>query len=754
MNEQERKTLDDHGGIARTEGPDANGVTTYHAPDGYFVRIGPDGNPRMRGHSAPANTDAQPADQPVAAPAATNGGGMNQQEVEQWIAANGGASGLQYNSSTRRVRNPARMMTNADGSDNPIYDPTAPEWIDVAEESWTNSKTGATLRVSRRPDNSFDVLDNKGADPNKPSNNQDTPEARQKAEEEREKQWNRDNGGLYETHAQRRQREAKEAEDARQQNKPSYITAQDGTVYEVAPGQPPKPIIQGAKPGQIVNVGNGRLIRVGNDGRAEVVYDDPRADTKVEFRDGRWVAIGRDGQGNPTVTEIQVQGQNTGPRPAGPAMPTIVVGQSQAALRQYRDQLQAEVASGRQTQAWADARWAEAKDIATATINEATLLQRERESSLNANVNLATTRLNHENSAIKTALEFALSINGKLPEGSPLGGQAFAALLGMQMIAAKRSGIYDIVPPNNDQRSLEGRGISSQASATTATSNSEITRLTNPGNPQAVQAQRAEVQAQLQQETAQPAAGAPTVQAGAQAAPAASVAPLLPPTPVPSAGGAYNPALAAPAAAPSNTGRVGDPATQPPAINPATGEPTGLSPLPGQPGFAERDDDILVVEEAPTGRIIRISRAQYQEQLRNYPHAGQVTRIVSVEPAASAQPGDLRTRDDVDRFTAPPNATPAPVPDPYATPSPAQSRAPQQSEEFAVLNAYRPTPLLAPTPMQPMAQSTMQEEPLALLQAEASATPPWRMTEEQYQRYKAAGISDDVILSTPGMMVA
>ncbi len=101
---------------------------------------------------------------------------MNQEQIEQWIAANGGAAGLQYNSTNQRVRNPARMMTRADGTENPDYDPTAPEWIDVAQESWTNTKTGAVLRVSRQPDGGFQVLENKQADPNKPTErNADKP---------------------------------------------------------------------------------------------------------------------------------------------------------------------------------------------------------------------------------------------------------------------------------------------------------------------------------------------------------------------------------------------------------------------------------------------------------------------------------------------------------------------------------------------------------------------------------------------------
>ena len=82
-----------------------------------------------------------------------------------------------------------------------------------------------------------------GADPT-------TPQGRQAAEDEREKQWNQANGGLYETHAARREREAREKREAdaaaRQQradadaeaarNQPTVSTRQEsrgGKTYTV-----------------------------------------------------------------------------------------------------------------------------------------------------------------------------------------------------------------------------------------------------------------------------------------------------------------------------------------------------------------------------------------------------------------------------------------------------------------------------------------------------------------------------------------
>lgn len=682
--------LRDHGGPLRSEGPDANGIVTQYAVDGSWLRQRalPGGATQvLEVNPAAAAVPGGDGSPPPAAP--PRGVGMTQQELEALLAQMGALGPGDF-----------REETKTEDIPNPKYDGTdvlVPPTIKgpVTYRTWIKPGTNQRITVKVNPDGSY----TKVFDGSDPSINPSKPSAAQPQTV---------STNTTEPYIVTRMPDG----SLRTEKNPNYK------------GPDPKPASQ-----LTVKGGDGKTYIVSVDAQGNVTTRDtgvpgeqqaPYSQVTQDPQTGKWWGLKKDGSG---WVELPGGPGATGgaARPAGPAMPTIVVGQSQAALRQYRDQLQAEVASGRQTQAWADARWAEAKDIATATINEATLLQRERESSLNANVNLATTRLNADTNAMKTALEFALSINGKLPEGSPLGGQAFAALLGMHMISAKRSGIYDIVPPNSDQRSLEGRGISSQASATTATSNSEISRLTNPGNPQAVQAQRAEVQAQLQAETA---AGAPAVQA----------APLLPPTPVPSAGAAYNPAMAAPPAAPavqaafpvvppSHTqvapipmappvqgapnefGQIGEPMLTP-VVNPATGEPTGLPQTP----YAPPNSAPLPHEMTPPAGSSPSAPLPWMPQ-----------------PSPPAQAGS----------EAGGNVQMAPP-----------------SEEFAALNAYRPTPLLAPTPVQPMTQPTMEEEPLALLQAEASATPPWRMTEEQYQRYKAAGIPDDVILSTPGMMVA
>jgi hypothetical protein len=98
------------------------------------------------------------------------------------------------------------------------------------------------------------------------------------------------------------------------------------------------------------------------------------------------------------------------------------------------------------------------------------------------------------------ALNFALSINDKLPPGSDLGGKAFAAILGLQSINMARSGINDIKMSPTDTRSIIERSRASNGlDAPPAPSSGQSIRIANPGNPQAVEQQRQAVVGQLQE---------------------------------------------------------------------------------------------------------------------------------------------------------------------------------------------------------------------------------------------------------------
>lgn len=341
--------------------------------------------------------------------------------------------------------------------------------------------------------------------------------------------------------------------------KPTYITAQDGTVYQIEPGKDPKPIIQGAKPGSTVSVNGGKtLLYVGQDGTTKVVWQSSDVNEAASYdeRTGQYHVVTKDTSGRVTgVRVISPQSEATG-KP-GPAMPTLVVGMSEAALRQFSDQLNQAVAAGDMTPAERDKRWGEALSLAQHAVNEATVIQRDQESNLNARVNLATTRYSQRMTGMSNALKFVADLNDKLPVGSDLGGKGFAALLGMQALIARESGIEDIEIPRADMRSAQGQQIG-------AATSSQLSRLTNPADPAAVHADQQAVRSALN-------------------TPAPATVPSQPPE-LPSPVFRPQPPVTLPGAAPQSVSAP-SPGMTPPAMAPPPGAPPAqadiFSPVPG-----------------------------------------------------------------------------------------------------------------------------------------------------------------------------
>lgn len=233
-------------------------------------------------------------------------------------------------------------------------------------------------------------------------------------------------------------------------------------------------------------------------------------DVKFDEQRGQWWGLTPQGTWEPMTGG---PGARTGPQKPGPAMPTFIVGMASDALRQFGDQLNAAVAAGDMTPAERDKRYAEAERAAQIAVNDAVTVQRQQESNLNARVNLATTRYTQQMDGLNNALSFVTKLNATLPEGSDLGGKAFAALLGMQAIAAKRSGITDIqIPGAPDMRSPQGQQIANATANTFGTASAQLSRLTNPADPAAVHADQQAVSAALQAPS-QPPAPAPAAPA-------------------------------------------------------------------------------------------------------------------------------------------------------------------------------------------------------------------------------------------------
>jgi hypothetical protein len=292
-----------------------------------------------------------------------------------------------------------------------------------------------------------------------------------------------------------------------------------------------------------------------------------------------WLEKGDDGVWRP----IQIAGRG-GPQSRGPEMPDIILGQTTAAARLYADQLSAEVAAGRMTPGQRAARMEEFFKAADLAVRESNIQQAADASNLNARVNLATTRQNASQNALTTALDFVSKFNDKLPEGSDLGGKAFAALLGMQMLQAKASGIYDIRPPNEGVKPGQGALLASNTIPVQTVEN--LARLTNPNNPAAVEAQRQQVAAQVAAAAAPPAASV-SVPAVAAPPPPTAGEPGGPPL---APGSVYQPpppSVTASQAAAYEAGGVNpatgdiDTRTTPPPVSPMQPQPL----LPHEPGY-------------------------------------------------------------------------------------------------------------------------------------------------------------------------
>jgi hypothetical protein len=303
---------------------------------------------------------------------------------------------------------------------------------------------------------------------------------------------------------------------------------------------------------------------------------------------GEYEQITRDAQGNPVIRPIPREGAlAAGAKTPAPSLPQIVVGQSQDALRTAYDQIQQEVDSGRRTAAWGENRRKEVYDAAHLAVSEAQIIEQSRQANQTTSFNVSNTVLNYGQSALENALKFTLQINDKLKPGSGSGGRMFAALFNMQMKMAKDSGIYDLGVPRGSSVGAGGPSSASGQSGAQTAQAPPKPRLTNPGDPAAVEADHQASRAQLE---ALEAAGGPRAYTPAMGGPQQSLpirngvpvtsTPALPATaaPAPPPGGPVVPPvpLPQPAAAPG---------APPPAPMPAITPPPAFS----DPGFYRPD---------------------------------------------------------------------------------------------------------------------------------------------------------------------
>ena len=666
-------------------------------------------------------------------------------EIDQWIASQGGPEAVAHSFEDVELPDPRGMRNLPDGSENPDYDRAFKDKkISTRREIWTNKTTGATYAATRTPfanDQFEDIKQGSstraaggttkptnvyvGTNPTtgKPSQISEYPDPSQPGGVRREYDdtqvpaaaageakppptedrggrrlvWQPNPGGpnaggkwvdvgaAPETPAER---QAREANAPTQTQRTEEVNGQTYTVITIVPkpGQP-------GSPGQIVLGPNGQPLPTGipgknpteekktvkgPDGRTYIQVTTQKPDGSVDLyhtdQQGARVPLPNAAPDNPTA-------------PA-PRMPNFVLGGSQAALTEYKAQLQQGVASGLWSQKWADDRWGEAVQTAQQVNQDYATQQREIESTRNAEINLAQGRATLGQNAISTALDHVNKINGSLPEGSPLGGQTFAALLGMNMLMQARSGIDSI-----DVRARPQQQVPAITPA-------------EMRDPAAMQARRSEVSSQITASLGAP----PFVQQPA--------APVQPAQPTPSA---------ATPAAPVGAASAGPARPAAPMLPEAV--PGGGPPSPtGAPGFGAPAE---LPEATPGGGPPPPP-----------PMPAQSTPMSQPETFA---PGQFSGGSVLPQ--TPPEQPYVPVhewqPAQPFNDDPTQGPVGQAPSRFAVLNAYGPQ---QQAPVQPAAVSN----PPALLRSRAQTTPPWRLSAQEIQEMEAAGIDEATIWGVPG----
>ncbi len=446
----------------------------------------------------------------------------------------------------------------------------------------------------------------------------------------------------------------------------------------------------------------------------------------------------------------------------GPSLPQIITGHAAATLQAIGAQIMSDTSL---TPAARERMWGQMVQVANVAVQEAGIKQREAESNLNASVNLATGKLTAEQNAMTNALKVASDINDKLPVGSDLGGQAFAAMLGMSLITAHRSGIYDIKLPGTPVTDASARPAPRPLPF-------------NPADRAAVEAQRQQVQQQLQQ-AQQPAAAVTQPAPGAGAAPGGT-SPLPGADTAVAGGERYDDILTfdTPSDGVTQMTRVQFDALSPDQQRYYRGHLTnaqrpGPAATPPAAPAGGRDYSDTVTVRSPEGAELDVPRHMVGEGPGQYRESQGWVVIRDPKASAGAIPSPVPMPDvPVQASDVPPSVPmPEPRPDQTGIPPPVpmpsfpvgpEPGAPSRDisapgvpntrqisqtpvPDFAALSRYQPQamPVAAAPP-------DMLRSP-AMLQARAASTVPWRLSDQEIAEMEAAGIDPSIIYSVPGM---
>jgi hypothetical protein len=212
---------------------------------------------------------------------------LTQEQVEQWIAANGGPGAVQYAVEQKSVKNPAY---------DPYDDTKGPQYTTIPVETWKNSKTGAVLSARRGDDGSFEEWESATADPNK-NQNDDTPDKRNAAELQRQRERNAAlpaaQDPAYETDEERRKRGDARIAQQRQQGIDADAAAARNAPRPVATNTTEPYIVQAGPNGQITTTPNPN-------------YQGPKPERSVvKGADGRSYVVTLDKDGNATAKPVE-----------------------------------------------------------------------------------------------------------------------------------------------------------------------------------------------------------------------------------------------------------------------------------------------------------------------------------------------------------------------------------------------------------------------------------------------------------------
>lgn len=614
---------------------------------------------------------------------------MTQEELDQLLGTAGGGRLVHSNTvGKQKIKNPAHKANGGTSY-------TVPEELDVDIQQW-KSPDGYTIRAAQMPDGGWEVLQNEpptkpatGADARNPDQKETDRIKREEAEREAaERAKNRslppDQDPRDETDAQRAaradatrkeqaakaERDAATARAEADRNKPGAPTLKpDGKGGTVAVQAMPDGTIRTTPlPGVPSDKPVPRQVTVGG-----VVYE-----------------AGPDGKYAPAPGLPSEGEANAG----GPPLPVLVAGAIGPAARKYLQELN----DSTLTTAEKEKRWKQFNDAAHIIGEEAKTVQYERESVRNLQYNQANSRATHLQSGTKDALDFVTKMNGLLPEGSTLGGDAFAALMSLNMLQMHLSGMNNLTNPGTSADTLPAIAPGT---------------LTSPDKA-VVASARAQVAAQVAQATAPPnAIGAGAI--GNQPAPSAAPAPpaVRPPAPVVAAPTApampgQNPDAGQALGPTGNSGPLSTPGQNPDAgqaLGPAGDSGPLPAPVPPTPALP-----VPTPEQAPYGPMPWGQTVVPVAPSENDPGLPPTVRPTVLPEAGVTIPGT---------FTQP--AAPPLPPNEVSMAPPA---------EFAALSAFSPPPR-PPAPMAGPAPAG--PEMAAMRLARIEATPPWELSEEDHQ---------------------